>query len=54
VVLGKPSLVGEHHQLAERPDVFWASSLGEMEKLVLHLFIEPERLQAIQLAQPSY
>jgi len=54
VVFGDPSLVGEHRALAERPDVFWASSLEELEDLVLRLFAEPERLQAIQVAPPPY
>jgi len=42
---------GEHRALAKRPDVFWASSL---EELVLRLFAEPERLQAIPVAPPPY
>ena len=54
VVFGDPSLVGEHRALAERPDVFWASSLEELEDLVLRLFAEPERLQQITVAPPPY
>ena len=54
VVFGDPSLVGEHRALAERPDVFWASSLEELEDLVLRLFAEPERLQSIPVAPPPY
>ena len=38
VVFSDPGLVGEHRHLAERPDVFWASSLEELEKLVTELF----------------
>ena len=54
VVFGDPGLVGEHRALSERPDVFWASSLEELEKLVLRLFAEPQRLQAIPVAPPPY
>jgi hypothetical protein len=54
VVFGDPGLVGEHRHLAERPDVFWASSLEELEALVLRLFAEPERLRAISVAPPPY
>ena len=49
-----PSLVGKHRALAERPDVFWASSLEELEELVLGLFAEPERLRGIPVAPPPY
>jgi hypothetical protein len=34
--------------------VFWASSLEELEDLVLRLFAEPERLRAIPVAPPPY
>jgi len=54
VVFGDPGLVGEHRALAERPDVFWASSLDELEELVLGLFAEPEQLRAIPVAPPPY
>ena len=45
---------GEHRALAERSDVFWISSLEELEELVLRLFAEPERLQQITVAPPPY
>jgi len=35
VVFGNQGLVGEDRYLAERPDVFWASSLEQLEELVL-------------------
>jgi len=54
VVFGNPGLVGEHRHLAERPDVFWASSLEELEDLVLRLFADPEWLRAIPVAPPPY
>jgi len=54
VVFADPGLMGEHRALAERPDVFWASSLDELEDLVLGLFAEPEWLRAIPVAAPPY
>ena len=54
VVFADPGLVGEHRHLAERPDVFWASTIEELEALVLRLFAEPERLRAIPVAPPPY
>ncbi|MCP9775657.1 glycosyltransferase [Cyanobium sp. WAJ14-Wanaka] len=54
VVFGDPALVGEHRHLAERPDVFWASTLEELEALVARLLAEPERLRAIPVAPPPY
>ena len=54
VVFGDPSLVDEHRALAERPEVFWASSLEELEELVLRLFAKPERLRGIPVAPPPY
>ena len=54
VVFGEPGLVGEHRHLAERPDVFWASSIEQLEELVLQLLAEPERLRAIHVAPPPY
>ena len=54
VVFGSPGLVGEHRALAERPDVFWASSLDELEELVLHLLADPAALRAIPVAPPPY
>ncbi len=54
VVFGDPALVGEHCHLAERPDVFWASTIEELEGLVLRLFAEPERLRAIPVGPPYW
>jgi len=54
VVFGDPGLVGEYRQLAERPDVFWASSLEQLEDLVLQLLAELECLRAIPVAPPPY
>ena len=54
VVFGNSTLVGEHRALAERPDVFWASSLDELEMLVLRLLADPVALRAIPVAPPPY
>ncbi len=37
VVFGDRGLVGEHRHLVERPDVCWASTLVELQELVLRL-----------------
>jgi len=54
VVFGDPGLVGEHRHLAERPDVFWANNLEELEEIVLKLLAEPQLLRAIRVAPPPY
>jgi hypothetical protein len=54
VVFGDPGLVGEQRALAERAEVFWASSLDELEKLVLRLLADPDALRAIPVAPPPY
>ena len=54
VVFGDKGLVGEHRALAERPDVFWASSLDELEELVLSLLADPAAFRGIPVAPPPY
>lgn len=54
VVFGHSSLVREHRHLAERPDVFCASSIEQLEELLLELLAEPEHLRAIPVAPPPY
>ena len=54
VVFGDQRLVGEHRHLAERPDVFWASTIEQLEELVVQLLSEPECLRAIPVAPPPY
>jgi len=53
-VFGEPGLVGEYLHLAELPDVFWASTIEELEALVVRLFAEPARLRAIPVAPAPY
>jgi hypothetical protein len=38
VVFGDPGLVGEHRHLAERPGVFWVSTLDELKDLLKAAF----------------
>jgi hypothetical protein len=53
VIVGDRSLMGDLHQLADRPDVFWSNSLDELEALVQHLFANPEALLRIPVAPPT-
>ena len=53
VIVGDCNLMGDLHQLADRPDVFWANSLDELEALVQHLFANPEALLRIPVAPPT-
>ncbi len=50
VVFGDPGLVGEHRHLVERPDMFWASTLGELVELALRL--SPGLSRWVCLAEP--
>jgi len=54
VVFGDAGLVGEHRELALRPDVFWAKTIDELENLVLGLLAEPEALNIIPVEPPPY
>ena len=54
VVFADPSLVGPLRHLSERPDVFWAGSIEQLEALVQELFASPEPLNALTVAPPPY
>ncbi len=54
VMFGDPGLTGDNRALAERPDVFWTSSIEELEELVLRLFAEPNKLKRIPVCPPAY
>ena len=54
VVFGDPDLVGDHRHLAERPDIFWASTLEELEELALRLLANRAQLQPIGVDPPPY
>ena len=54
VIFGEPSLLGQNSPLAERTDLFWASSIDELEALVQRLFADPSKLKRIRVAPPPY
>ena len=54
VVFSDPGLTGDNRALAERSDVFWTSSIEELEELVLRLFAEPNKLKRIPACPPAY
>ena len=49
VIFGDRSLLGDNSPLANRPDLFWANSIGELEAVVEELFADPTRLRAIPI-----
>ena len=54
VIFGHPSLLGDHSPLINRPDLFWANSIDELEALVQRLFADPSKLKSIPVAPPPY
>ena len=54
VIFGHPSLLGDHSPLSNRPDLFWASSIDELEALVQTLFANPDKLESIPVNPPPY
>jgi len=54
VIFGDSKLLGENSPLINRPDLFWANSIGELESLVQELFANPTRLRGILVDQPPY
>ena len=54
VIFGDRSLLGHNSPLINRPDLFWANSIEELEDLVQKLFAEPKKLQAIPVEPPPY
>ena len=52
VIFGHPSLLGNNSPLINRPDLFWANSIDELEELVLKLFAEPNKLRNSSVAPP--
>ena len=54
VIFGHPSLLGENSPLKNRPDLFWAQSINELETLVSHLFSDPTKLQDKAVESPPY
>ena len=54
VIVGDRSLLGDNSPLAQRPDLFWAKGLEELEILVQNLFSKPEKLLQIPVEPPRY
>ena len=54
VIFGHPSLLGNTSTLANRPDLFWANSIGELEALVRKLFTAPNKLRDSPIEPPPY
>jgi len=54
VIVGNRSLLGGHSPLANRPDLFWANSIEELESLVQRLFTDPTQLKSIPVEPPPY
>ena len=52
VIFGHPSLLGNNSPLINRPDLFWAKSIDELEELVLKLFADPNKLRNSSVAPP--
>ena len=54
VIFGDRSLLGNNSPLADRPDLFWANSIEDLEILVQKLFAEPNKLKSIPVEPPPY
>lgn len=54
IVFGDANLTGEHGYLSERPDIFWCSTIEQLEETVLQLFSNPNHLLSIQVEPPCY
>jgi hypothetical protein len=54
IVFAHPKLVGEHTELAKRADIFWVSSLQDLEDRVENLFSKPNLLHSIHVEAPVY
>ena len=54
VIFGDRNLLGDNSTLANRPDLFWANSISELESLVQKLFADPNKLKNIPVNPPPY
>ena len=54
MIFGHPSLLGDNSPLINRPDLFWAQTIEELEALVQRLFADPNKLKSIAVAPPPY
>ena len=54
VDFGDRSLLGDNNALSNRPDLFWANSIEELEALVQELFADPNKLRNLPVDPPPY
>ena len=54
LIFGDRNLLGVSSTLANRPDLFWANSISELETLVKKLFADPNKLKSIPVEPPPY
>ena len=54
VIFGDRNLLGDNSPLGNRPDLFWANSIEELENLVQRLFAHPNELKSISVEPPPY
>ena len=54
VIFGDRNLLGDNSTLANRPDLFWANSISELETLVQKLFADHNKLRNIPVNPPPY
>ena len=54
VIFGHPKLLGDNSPLNERPDLFWADTIEELEVLVQRLLADPTKLQRLNIGNPPY
>ena len=54
IILGSKALLGENQNLAKRDDIYWASSIEEIENTAKTLFENHDYLESIKIAPPPY
>ena len=54
IVFGSKDLLGNNATLTKRKDIFWASSIEEIESITLELFKKPQQLLDIFIEPPQY
>ncbi len=54
IIFSNRSILGSDKSLANREDIFWASSIEEVEAITRHLFANKEYLMSIKVPPPPY
>lgn len=54
IIFGSKKLLGKYNYLENRPDIFWASSIQEVEILTTKLFRNMQQLRQIDVKPPPY